>query len=437
MASSVISSILIAAGITSALATSQLWRDSGAPIDARVASLLAQMTNAEKSAQTIHLTSCDNLTAVLEVYGSTGLGACPLYVGGEAGLQYRNSLQQALVNSSRLQIPLTFHTESLHGACAGCVVFPMPAGQASTWDTQLVHDIAATVATEAFATGIDRGFSPELNVPGDSRFGRTEENFSEDPCMTGLFGSAAVMGLHGDESGGPSTYLPSFAIVSEAKHAAAYAFGGKDGMAADVSERTLHEVYLRPWAEYAQAGGRGAMMAHNSINQLPCHGSVELMSWLRAQGTMSGAFLASDMCDVGLLGPLGFRVTAGLEGSAALAMGAGLDQELCNAQDGRGQAFPFAPQAIAGGLLTQVRRVRWSSWPLWGPVHGEHCQRHPRPPEMLPSPRPSSAWPHSFFRHVPMRRRPWTAQLGTCSGQSLPRGSLTGVRSSTTPTWPC
>lgn len=166
------------------------------------------------------------------------------------------------------------------------------------------------------------------------------------------------MGLHGDEAGGPSTYLPPFAIVSEAKHAAAYAFGGKDGMAADVSDRTLHEVYLRPWAEYAAAGGRGAMLAHNSINQEPCHGSASLMAWLRAQGNMSGALLASDDCDVGLLGPAGFRVTSGLEGSAALAMGAGLDQELCVAGDGRGQAFPLAPQAIADGLLPQV----WGVW---------------------------------------------------------------------------
>ena len=162
------------------------------------------------------------------------------------------------------------------------------------------------------------------------------------------------MGLHGDEAGGPSTYLPPFAIVSEAKHAAAYAFGGKDGMAADVSERTLHEVYLRPWAEYAAAGGRGAMLAHNSINQVPCHASAGLMSWLRSQGAMAGALLASDDCDVGLLGPNGFRVSTGLEGSAALAMGAGLDQELCMPGDGRGQAFPLAPQAIKDGLLPQA-----------------------------------------------------------------------------------
>lgn len=138
---------------------------------AGVASLLAEMNTEEKSAQTIHLTDCSNLTAIVEMYGTTGLGACPI-----PPLDQRNLLQETLANTSRLAIPVTFHTESLHGGCSGCVVFPMPAGQASTWDVTLVHDIAAIIALEAYAAGIDRGFSPELNVPGDARFGRTEES---------------------------------------------------------------------------------------------------------------------------------------------------------------------------------------------------------------------------------------------------------------------
>ena len=341
--------------------SSSVWRDAAAPIDARVASLLAEMTVAEKSAQTIHLTSCDNVTAVLAAYGTTSLGACPLYAGGAGALAARNALQSALMSSSRLAIPLSFHTESLHGACGGCVIFPMPAGQASSWDVALVQEVASVISTEAWATGIDRGFSPELNVPGDPRVGRTEENFSEDPALTAAMGVAAVLGLHSGERGGPSSYLPPFSIVSEAKHAAAYAHGGKDGAPADISERTLHDVYLRPWAEYAAAGGRGAMLAHNAINAVPCHASQTLMAWLRAQGNFSGALLASDMCDVGLLGPKGFRVAADLESAAVLAMSASLDQELCNAEDGRGQAFPLIPGAIAKGLLPESALDRAAS----------------------------------------------------------------------------
>jgi beta-glucosidase len=259
------------------------WQDPSAPIDSRVAALLAEMTQAEKVAQTVHLTSCDNTTWALSLYGAP-VGACPLYGGGAAALAQRNALAASALNASRLGIPMSFHTESLHGACGGCVVFPMPAGQAATWDVDLVGAVAGVVALEGWATGIDRGFSPELNVPTDARFGRTEENFSEDPCLTGALGAAAVLGLHAGEAGGPSAYLPARgAIVSEAKHAAAYAHGGKDGAPADISERTLHDVYLRPWREYALAGGRGAMLAHNAINAVPCHSSADLMGWLREQ----------------------------------------------------------------------------------------------------------------------------------------------------------
>ena len=79
-----------------------------------------------------------------------------------------------------------------------------------------------------------------------------------------------------------------------AQHAAAYSFGGKDGAGADLSERTLYDVYLRPWRDYARAG-----LAHNMINDVPCHASKTLMDQLRVWG--HGMFMASDFCDVGLL----------------------------------------------------------------------------------------------------------------------------------------
>jgi beta-glucosidase len=335
------------------VARSQAWLDRNKTVDERVALLLAAMSNAEKQAQTIHTTGC-SLDECVAAFGKTGIGAIPQEgTDGPSIIARRNLFQGALMNNSRLRIPVSFHQETLHGANAG-VIFPMPASQGASFNAELVRSIAAVIAVEASATGTDRGFSPELNVPTDPRFGRSEENFGEDPALVAALGVAAVVGLHAGNTEGPSSYLPDGAISSEAKHFAAYAFGGKDGMAADVSPRTLHDVYLRPWKAYAEAGGRSAMMAHNSVNQQPCHASAEFMGWLRAQGNMSAALLASDMCDVGLLGPKGFRVAADLPGAAALAMGAGLDQELCNPHDGRGQAFTHAAEAVASGALAQA-----------------------------------------------------------------------------------
>ena len=63
---------------------------------------------------------------------------------------------------------------------------------------------------------------------------------------------AAVTGLQGD--GDPSDYLPDEEhVVCEAKHCCAYGAGGRDGQSADISPKTLHDVYLRPWDAFVEA----------------------------------------------------------------------------------------------------------------------------------------------------------------------------------------
>jgi hypothetical protein len=101
----------------------------------------------------------------------------------------------------------------------GCI-FPMPAGQGASWNRTLVQSIAAAIAKETRASGADRGFSPELQVCTDPRFGRTQENFGGDPFLVSQLGVAATLGLHGGDTSGPTGYLPNFntTIASEAKH---------------------------------------------------------------------------------------------------------------------------------------------------------------------------------------------------------------------------
>ena len=199
------------------VARSQAWLDRNKTVDERVSLLLAAMTNEEKQAQTIHSTGC-SLDECVAAFGKTGIGAIPQEgTDGPSIIARRNAFQGALMNNSRLHIPVSFHQETLHGANAG-VIFPMPASQGASFNAELVRSIAAAIAAEASATGTDRGFSPELNVPTDPRFGRSEENFGEDPALVAALGVAAVVGLHAGNTEGPSSYLPDGAISSEAKH---------------------------------------------------------------------------------------------------------------------------------------------------------------------------------------------------------------------------
>ena len=99
--------------------------------------------------------------------------------------------------------------------------------------------------------------SPEINVCTDPRFGCIKENFGEDPAHVTAFTVAAVTGLQGGTAQ-PSEYLPdNNAVVCEAKHCCAYGAGGRDGQSANISPKTLHDIYLRPWDAFVVAGGRG------------------------------------------------------------------------------------------------------------------------------------------------------------------------------------
>ena len=241
-------------------------------------------------------------------------------------------------------------------------------------------------------------FPPSSQVATDPRFGRVEENFGADPFLVSEMAVAAVNGLQGrpvgrDEgrqkerqgeggdddggstsggggvggrtsptrlrtrkiTGGPNTYLRNAAtgIISEAKHFAAYGFGDHDGAGADVSIPTLYDVYLRPWKAYIDAGGRGAMAAHNQVNGQPCHSSRWLLHHvLRGDLGCADCLIGTDFNDINNL--INFNTANSSrygEGMAAATDGAiqsltaGVDQDL------GGTAFTALEAAANAGLF--------------------------------------------------------------------------------------
>ena len=168
-----------------------VYMDATRSVEERVAALLPQMTLEEKQSQTINWApgDCCGPAQIKEHFAGIGLGA--LSNGGAstpAGLAAQNKLQLWMINNTRLGIPISFSAETLHsgvgggskdvsGNGGGSVMFPMPCMQGATWNTPLIEEVARVIGLEASASGNDRGFSPEINVCTDPRFGRTEENF--------------------------------------------------------------------------------------------------------------------------------------------------------------------------------------------------------------------------------------------------------------------
>eukprot|EP00659_Diplonema_papillatum_P023073 gene23073-35355_t len=378
---SAVAVLLLAA--TAVSADSRPWMNAMDPVNTRVNALLAQMTSEEKINQILHLWTTFTDKAIIATYANTSVGAA--YIQAISAnttcnmdlvcrTQARNNLQQSIVSSSRLGIPMTFVAETLHsvfssakrGARGGrrvgaenakpvSTIFPMPNLQGASWNTSLVEQIAATVALETRAAGCDRGFSPEIQVTVDPRFGRMQENFGADPTLVAAFAVAALHGL--SDGGGPSAYLENFEtkIISEAKHFAAYGFGDHDGAPADVSIPLLYDVYLRPWAAYVKAGGRGAMAAHNSVNNQPCHSSKWLLtSVFREELGCRECLIGSDFDDIVNLQNVGTaNVTKypGLPGptdASLQALSAGLDQDL------GGYSYTSLTPAYAAKLVNET-----------------------------------------------------------------------------------
>eukprot|EP00041_Stephanoeca_diplocostata_P013637 m.240352 g.240352 ORF g.240352 m.240352 type:complete len:814 (+) comp19412_c0_seq2:86-2527(+) len=326
-----------------------LYKQVGAPIPDRVADLVQRMTLDEKINQLV-LPFGAKYPEDYVKYNKTGLGATyPLAsVDGQEWWQTRNDWQRWAVNSTRLGIPTSFISETLHSGYSKGTIFPMPCLQGSSWNTELVGQAASIIALEASASGVDRGFSPVLHFCTDPRFGRCEEAFGEDPALLSTMGVAAVTGLSGPGAAGSADqYIadPTSKIATEAKHYAAYGFGGRDGsMPAEISDNTLFDVYLKPWRAYAQAGGRAIMAAHNEVSGMPCHGNKKLLTALRETFGFGNGLCASDAGDIGHIeafGVAGSRMEAG-----AVALRAGMDQEL-----DRDPALGLLPQALAQGLV--------------------------------------------------------------------------------------
>jgi beta-glucosidase len=310
--------------------------DPSQPISQRVSSLMSQMTLDEKIAQLS--ADCSNtLNYTQESWQSTSFGTigieCSSHVDLENStmadrIQIARQYQLDAIKYSRLGIPVTFHIETSHCGAAGGTIFPMGITQGASWNITLVGEIASTIALEARSWGGSRGLSPEINVVTDPRFGRSEENFGSDPLLVTKMTEQAVLGLQG--IGQPDEYLinPLTTLIGEAKHCCVYGYSGLDGGSADVDDKTLHDVYLKPWRSFIKNGGRGIMVSHNNLNSIPMHMHSPIMKDL-FRGTFGyKGFFGSDWQNINFL--QNAHVAANLTQAAALAISAGVDNSFCD-----------------------------------------------------------------------------------------------------------
>lgn len=193
----------------------------------------------------------------------------------------------------------------------------------------------------------------------DPRMGRLQEGYSSNPLHTSHMAVAAVKALQGcapdatAEQCGPRSYLDPSAVAALGKHYAAYGAsrGGLNGGEAAVGNRTLHDVYLRPWRAMAAAGLRACMPSHNAVLDVPAHAS----RWL-IEDTLRGTFgfegvALSDCNDIGVIND--FRFSTNATDAAAIALRAGVTWDLQCGNDPDHWSYNKLAAALSDGLVDE------------------------------------------------------------------------------------
>ena len=281
------------------------------PVERQIDNLLSQMTLEEKIAQMVQING-GNISDNIAEQVRNGAGSMLNSVGAEA-----NYYQRIAVEESRLGIPMIFARDVIHGFRT---IFPIPLGQAATFDPAIVEEGARIAAEEAMQAGLRWTFSPMVDVARDPRWGRVAEGYGEDTYLASVMGAAAVRGYQGNDS--------IVRMAACVKHFAGYSAseGGRDYNSTWIPEVQLRETYLPPFKAAIDAGSLSIMCAFNDINGVPASGNKHLnVDILRHEWLFDGV-LISDWASLQNMNNQGNSAT--LKEATLLSINAQMDMDM-------------------------------------------------------------------------------------------------------------
>lgn len=241
-------------------------KGSDAATEKKVESLLSKMTLEEKIGQMNQITSYGNIEDMSSLIKKGEVGS----ILNEVDPVRINALQRVAMEESRLGIPLLIARDVIHGFKT---IFPIPLGQAASFNPQIAKDGARVAAIEASSVGIRWTFAPMIDIARDPRWGRIAEGCGEDTYLTSVMGAAMVEGFQGD------SLNSSTSIAACPKHFVGYgaAEGGRDYNSTFIPERRLRNVYLPPFEAAAKAGAATFMTSFNDNDGIPSTGNAFIL----------------------------------------------------------------------------------------------------------------------------------------------------------------
>lgn len=285
------------------------------PVEQKIDELLAQMTLQEKIGQMNQLNGMgmsDDLKAQIRE-GRVGS------LLNEVNVDVVNEMQRVAVEESRLGIPLIIARDVIHGFKT---IFPIPLGQAATWNLEVVEAGARVAAKEATASGVRWTFSPMIDVSRDARWGRIAESYGEDTYMNAVMGVATVKGYQTDNLADPT------AMAACAKHFCGYGVSesGKDYNTTWIPEVQLRDVYLPSFKAAVDAGCATFMCSFNDINGVPSTGSKFLNKRILREEWQYDGLLVTDWGSMQQMIPHGY--CSDMKDAAEKAANAAVDMDM-------------------------------------------------------------------------------------------------------------
>lgn len=261
-----ISALLIAA----TAAAGPLYKNSKAPIDARVEDLLSRMTLEEKVMQMQNIPT-GKLHEIADRFGENSYGSTHDmdHNAYDAAVIFK-TLAEHLEKNNRWGIPMINCCEGIQGLLQnGCTLFPHAIAQASTWNPALIEEMTSACGREARAIGIRQVLSPVLDVARELRWGRVEETYGEDPFMIAEMGKAFVNGYQGE------------GVLAMPKHFVAHGSpsGGLNCASVAGGPREFQSIYLYPFRRVIAECKPGAIMScYSAYDGEPLTGSRYYMT---------------------------------------------------------------------------------------------------------------------------------------------------------------
>ncbi|KAF2149386.1 glycoside hydrolase family 3 protein [Myriangium duriaei CBS 260.36] len=256
---------------TNSTSTGAPYKNSALPIEERISDLLGRMTIEEKMAQLMQGDISNWINTTTGTFNESGLVANMQTKAGSFYVGYPISWdmltngieigQNYLVHNTTLGIPAFVQTEGIHGfLISNATIFNSPIGFASSFNRDLVHQMAEQVGKEASALGANQLFAPLADLARELRYGRVEETYGEDPYLAGEIAYNFVVGLQSQNVSSMVKHFVGFSMPEQGLNTAPVRGG----------ERELRTTWLPPFHRAIIDGGALSIMAaYHSYDGIP------------------------------------------------------------------------------------------------------------------------------------------------------------------------